>query len=226
MAFPISVRDTAFAVGNGSSRIAIELDDLKTYGLVGACNFIYRDRGDGRPYLPDILLAVDIKPERLRPVPAIRKDLPAVGATILPEGKTRRTPYFGCLEGRWRVRDYGWASGPSLGTVFYTLGVKTVYLLGMDGGGHHVDGTKTRHGKNFTRNWGDVFKMSLGKTEWVWVAPVDWPTPEAWMKCENLSRTSVRAWAGETEPIWPTPFTHELDTRLSDEEVVLMEAAR
>ena len=46
---------TAFVVGNGTSRKPIELENLKKYGPIYACNAVYRD------FKPDYLVAVDAK---------------------------------------------------------------------------------------------------------------------------------------------------------------------
>ena len=46
---------TAFVVGNGTSRKPINLETLKQYGSIYACNAVYRD------FIPDYLVAVDAK---------------------------------------------------------------------------------------------------------------------------------------------------------------------
>lgn len=45
----------AFVLGNGRSRLAINCEKLKEYGVVYGCNALYRD------FLPDHLIAVDVK---------------------------------------------------------------------------------------------------------------------------------------------------------------------
>ena len=45
----------AFVLGNGESRSGIEIEDLKQYGKVFACNGVYRKDK------PDFLIAVDPK---------------------------------------------------------------------------------------------------------------------------------------------------------------------
>jgi len=46
---------TFFVLGNGLSRIPVDLNSLKQYGLVFGCNALYRE------YDPDYLVAVDVK---------------------------------------------------------------------------------------------------------------------------------------------------------------------
>jgi uncharacterized Rossmann fold enzyme len=47
--------DTAFVIGNGTSRKNIDLKKLKTFGTVYGCNALYRE------FVPDYLVAVDVK---------------------------------------------------------------------------------------------------------------------------------------------------------------------
>ena len=45
----------AFVIGNGTSRKPIDLNQLKTFGKIYACNAVYREMN------PDYLVAVDSK---------------------------------------------------------------------------------------------------------------------------------------------------------------------
>ena len=47
--------NTAFVLGNGTSRKHFDLERLKGYGTVYACNAVYRH------FEPDVLIAVDPK---------------------------------------------------------------------------------------------------------------------------------------------------------------------
>jgi len=47
--------DTAFVLGNGTSRAPIDLVELKPHGKIYACNAVYRE------FDPDYLVAVDVK---------------------------------------------------------------------------------------------------------------------------------------------------------------------
>lgn len=47
--------DTAFVLGNGTSRASVELPSLKPHGKIYACNAVYRE------FDPDYLIAVDVK---------------------------------------------------------------------------------------------------------------------------------------------------------------------
>ncbi|NBP56792.1 hypothetical protein EBU71_09745, partial [bacterium] len=44
-----------FVFGNGRTRLNIDFDEVRPYGLIYACNAVYRD------YTPDFLVAVDRK---------------------------------------------------------------------------------------------------------------------------------------------------------------------
>lgn len=50
--------DTAFIIGNGKSRIGLDLERLKPYGYVIGCNALIRD------FTPDYVVALDQKMER------------------------------------------------------------------------------------------------------------------------------------------------------------------
>ena len=51
----VSAQDTAFVIGNGKSRLPVNLEQIKTKGKVYACNAVYRT------FQPDHLIAVDVK---------------------------------------------------------------------------------------------------------------------------------------------------------------------
>jgi len=47
--------DRAFVLGNGKSRLNVNLETLKQHGIIYGCNAIYRE------FVPDHLIAVDVK---------------------------------------------------------------------------------------------------------------------------------------------------------------------
>ena len=49
--------NTAFIIGNGTSREGIDLSRLKQYGTIYGCNALYRDFPDHS--IPDVLVAID-----------------------------------------------------------------------------------------------------------------------------------------------------------------------
>jgi len=49
--------NTAFIIGNGTSRKGFELTKLKPYGTIYGCNALYRDYFDNS--IPDFLVAID-----------------------------------------------------------------------------------------------------------------------------------------------------------------------
>jgi len=54
-----NVKKIAHIIGNGTSRIGINLIDLKNKGIVFGCNALYRDFIDSDFILPDYLVAID-----------------------------------------------------------------------------------------------------------------------------------------------------------------------
>lgn len=107
---------TAFVLGNGVSRLAVNLDLLKNHGQIYGCNALHRE------FVPHVLVATD------RPIAhAIqnsgysqqhrfhtRKPLPNLGALTIPQ------PY------------YGYSSGPVATALAALDHHKTIYLLGFD----------------------------------------------------------------------------------------------
>ena len=47
--------DRAFVIGNGQSRLQIDLNNLRSKGTIYGCNALYRD------FIPDVLVATDCK---------------------------------------------------------------------------------------------------------------------------------------------------------------------
>jgi hypothetical protein len=110
---------TAFVLGNGRSRLAINVHELSTVGAVYACNAMYRE------FVPQVLVATD------RPIAEAiqhlgysqnhvfytRRPIPGMGARRLPQD--------------W----YGFSSGPAAVALAAQAGYHEVYLLGFDLGG-------------------------------------------------------------------------------------------
>jgi hypothetical protein len=109
---------TAFVLGNGISRQAINLEQLKTHGAIYGCNALYRD------FVPDVLVATDMpiatqiqqsgyaKQHRFY----TRKPLENLGALKVSK------PY------------YGYSSGPIAASLAAADGHVHIYLLGFDMG--------------------------------------------------------------------------------------------
>lgn len=109
---------TAFVIGNGVSRLSINLELLKQHGKIYGCNALYRE------FTPDVLVATD------RPIATAiqesgyalknqfytRRPLENLGARRVP------TPYF------------GYSSGPIATALAAEHGHTKIYMLGFDMG--------------------------------------------------------------------------------------------
>lgn len=108
----------AFCIGNGQSRLAVDLERLRQRGPIYACNAIYRD------FTPDVLVSTD------RPIAThiqesgyaktnrmyTRKPLPSLGALRIPNDY------------------YGFSSGPIAVALAALDHHCAVYMLGFDMG--------------------------------------------------------------------------------------------
>ena len=117
----LSIMSTAFVLGNGQSRLAIDLNQLKSYGKIYGCNALYRN------FTPDVLVASD--PEIAREIQLsnyamqnifyTRKPLPNLGARAIKEY-------------------YGFSSGPVALSLACKENYDKIFLLGFDLAG--IDG--------------------------------------------------------------------------------------
>jgi hypothetical protein len=108
----------AFVLGNGVSRLQVDIHLFKNYGKVYGCNALYRE------FTPDVLVATD------RPIATeiqnsgyakknvfyTRRPLDGLGAKRVPD------PYF------------GYSSGPLATAIAAQDGHKKIYMLGFDMG--------------------------------------------------------------------------------------------
>ena len=110
--------NTAFVLGNGRSRLSIDLESLRSLGKIYACNGIYRE------FTPDVLVATDRPIAQaieesgyaLRNVFYTRRPIPESGALTL------KRPY------------QGYSSGPNAVALACYDSMKTVYMIGFDFG--------------------------------------------------------------------------------------------
>jgi hypothetical protein len=109
---------TAFVLGNGRSRLSINLESLRTYGKIYGCNGLYRE------FIPDVLVATD------RP---IAQAIEESGYPLTNKFYTRRPSLeLGSLALK---RPYqGYSSGPNAVALACLDGTKTVYMIGFDCG--------------------------------------------------------------------------------------------
>jgi len=106
----------AFVLGNGKSRLALDLNQLKEVGPIYACNAIYRT------FTPDCLVATD---------PAIAKAIQESGYAKENRFHTRRP-----IEGtgaKGLPKNYrGFSSGPNAVAQACMDGYHIMYLIGFD----------------------------------------------------------------------------------------------
>ena len=109
---------TAFVLGNGTSRKHFDLERLKGYGTVYACNAVYRH------FEPDVLIAVD--PKMVHEIVADGYHHNHVVWTNFNNGYKNYTNlnYF--------KPSKGWSSGPTALSKCVDDKHSTIYLLGFD----------------------------------------------------------------------------------------------
>ena len=106
----------AFVLGNGKSRLALDLNELNEVGPIYACNAIYRT------FTPDVLVATD---------PAIARAIQESGYAKTNRFHTRRP-----IEGtgaKGLPKNYrGFSSGPNAVAQACMDGYHAMYLIGFD----------------------------------------------------------------------------------------------
>jgi hypothetical protein len=106
----------AFILGNGKSRLAVNLNKLMEVGTVFGCNGLYRD------FTPHCLVATD------RP---IAEEIQNSGYAQKHRFHTRKP--IESLGGKFLVKEYkGFSSGPNAAALALVDGHSDIYLIGMD----------------------------------------------------------------------------------------------
>ncbi len=108
----------AFVLGNGISRHAVDLTQLKSLGKIYGCNALYRE------FTPDVLVATD-KP--------ISKKIQELGYAKVNRFYTRR-PIVGSGAQLVIPEYHGYSSGPNALALAATDGHSKIFLLGFDMG--------------------------------------------------------------------------------------------
>jgi hypothetical protein len=106
----------AFVLGNGKSRLAVDLDQLKNHGRVYGCNALYRE------FAPDVLVATD---------PEISKVIQESGYALENVFYTRvPLPNLGARS--LDRHHYGYSSGPNALAIALKDGMERIFMLGFD----------------------------------------------------------------------------------------------
>lgn len=109
---------TSFVLGNGKSRLSIDLESLRLHGKIYACNGIYRE------FTPDVLVATD-KP---------------IARAIIESGYPLKHKFYTrqliAEKGAIKLLEQyaGFSSGPNAIALACADGAKRVYMLGFDFG--------------------------------------------------------------------------------------------
>lgn len=105
----------AFVIGNGRSRLSINLEDLRRHGRTYGCNALYRD------FAPHVLIATD---------PGITGEIESSGYALNHVFYTRRPTAE--LGSRLITRHFGFSSGPIAVKLAADAGHSKIYLIGFD----------------------------------------------------------------------------------------------
>lgn len=104
----------AFVLGNGRSRLGLDLAELKSHGKIFGCNALYRD------FTPNVLVATD---------PGISAEIENSGYPEQHEFYTRKPNHpNSCVI----TKNYGYSSGPVALTLAAVEGHKKIYMIGFD----------------------------------------------------------------------------------------------
>lgn len=135
-------KNTAFVLGNGTSRSPIIPEELRPYGNIYGCNAIYRT------FNPDYLVAVDTK---------MILEINKTGYQKKHEVWTNPNKAYQRMQGfNYFNPSKGWSSGPTALWLASQHGYETIYILGFDYRG--LD-----NGKRFNNLYADTpnYKKSL-----------------------------------------------------------------
>jgi len=108
----------SFVLGNGRTRLNMGFDEVKPYGLIYACNAVYRE------FNPDYLVAVDSK--MVNEINESKYQLTnQVWTNYIPSYKNyEKFNYF--------EPNLGWSSGPTALNLATSHGPDEVYIFGFD----------------------------------------------------------------------------------------------
>ena len=185
-------KNTAFVLGNGTSRSPINPNELRNYGNIYGCNALYRT------FEPDYLVAVDTK---------MILEINKAGYQRNHEVWTNPNKAYAKMQGfNFFQPSKGWSSGPTALWLASQHGYETIYILGFDYRGLQ-DGKKFNNiyadtnnykksidGATFFGNWLRQTKSVIQehkKIHYVRVIAPDNYQPEELNKFDNFSTITV-----------------------------------
>lgn len=138
--------DRAFVLGNGRSRLGLNLNSLKTAGKVFGCNALYRD------FNPDVLVSTD---------PGITKEIEHSG---YPENNVFYTRKPGHPDSKRIIENSGYSSGPIATEFAAKEQFLNIYLIGFD-----LVGINNKHNNVYsdTQNYKESNSGSTYYGNWV-----------------------------------------------------------
>jgi len=113
-----NLKDTAFVIGNGTSRSTIPLIDLIDKGTTYGCNALYRE------FSPDYLIAVDVKM-----IVEINKSRYQNNNSVWTNPNKAYSKFTGF---NFFNPSKGWSSGPTALFLASEHSYKNIYILGFD----------------------------------------------------------------------------------------------
>ena len=138
--------DRAFVLGNGRSRLGLDLNSLRTAGKIFGCNALYRD------FSPDVLIATD---------PGISQEIEKSGYPDQNEFFTRKPSH---PNSKRISKNQGFSSGPIAVTYAAIEGFLQIYLIGFD-----LVGLNSKHNNVYssTTNYKDASSSATYYGNWV-----------------------------------------------------------
>lgn len=171
------MENIAFVLGNGTSRLSLDLNQLKQTGKVFACNAIYRE------FTPDVLISTD---------PGISEEIQKSGYPKDNIHYTRKPiPGYGSKKIEF---NFGFSSGPIAMTYACKTDVERVYFAGFDLTG--INGKvnnvyadtphykKSNANETHYGNWVTQIQKvmeSYTKKRFIRLVPPDSYTPKTWL---------------------------------------------
>lgn len=108
----------SFVLGNGRSRLSVDLNQLKNYGKIYGCNALYRE------FTPDYLVAVDSK---------MIIEITNTRYQLSNELWTNQNTNFKSINGlKYFTPSLGWSSGPSALYLSAKHSPSEIFILGFD----------------------------------------------------------------------------------------------
>ena len=184
------MKNTAFVLGNGTSRKSIDLNDLKSNGKVYACNAVYRE------FDPDYLVAVDTK---------MILEINKAGYQHSHEVWTNPNRAYQQMNGfNFFNPSKGWSSGPTALWLASTHPNQEIYILGFDYQGiddkiNNVYADTPNYKKSHERatyhgNWLKqtmITCQKFSKKRYIRVLGENAFIPKEFSKIDNLSHISI-----------------------------------